>query len=258
MNSADRTYAVATTAAVLLLIGSVRSYLPKQRAFAAQRAADAGLPPELSRVPPMVAAAVRAAHAATRERPADGAAWGEFALTLDANGFWPAAADAYERAAALQPQEAAWPYLHALGLSGLDRVRAAELLRRAAELSPGDAVVPVRLANLLLRMGKLPESESVFKAVLRVDPQSLHARLGLAKLALLGGKLEEASRQIDATRPFEGRHRDLIETAARIAAARGNADEARRLVALAAAAPSAPSIADRFVERRNARRVAVR
>lgn len=258
MNSADRTYAAATTAAALLLICSVWTYLPQQRAFAARRAADAGLPPELGRVQPVVAAAVRAAHAATRARPDDGAAWGEFALTLDANGFWSAAAEAYERAAALQPQEPAWPYLHALGLSGQDRIRAAELLRRAAVLTPTDAQVQVRLGNLLLRMGHLPESESPFQAALLADPQNLHARLGLAKLALLSGKLEEAARQIDATRPFEGRHRDLIDTAARIAAARGNVDEARKLAAMAAVAPGTPSLADRFIERRNARRATSR
>jgi Tfp pilus assembly protein PilF len=63
---------------------------------------------------------------------------------------------------------------------------AAEALRRAADLAPGDAGIRTNLAAILAEQGELQEAIDIYQAALRLKPDSPEARAGLeqAKKAL--------------------------------------------------------------------------
>src|SRR5262249_20078112 len=154
---------------------AVTCWLVPRRPGPAPREAD------LSGVDPAIAAPVREAHAEVVAKPNSAAAWGRLGQILRAHDFVEAANTCFARAETLDPNEPRWPYLQGATIAMTDRESALPYLERAATTAAVDTP-RLRLAEVLLQLGRAEEAEVHFREVLARAPHNPRARLGLARV----------------------------------------------------------------------------
>jgi tetratricopeptide (TPR) repeat protein len=112
----------------------------------------------------------------------------ELAKVYDANGLAELALPLYEQclAGAAAEARATLEFLRGQALAQLGRPAEA-LAAFDAALAAGDAYAPThwRRGELLLEFGRLPEARAAFEAALAIEPRSVPASLGRARVALL-------------------------------------------------------------------------
>jgi tetratricopeptide (TPR) repeat protein len=98
------------------------------------------------------------------------------------------------------------------------------------------------LGEVLYRRGRLDTAEREFRAVVEAQPQNLAAQLWLAKVLRERGRTREALAAYERAFGLPGDRGEAVLEAVELAAAEGQRDEARRLLAAAArtSAPRAP------------------
>jgi Flp pilus assembly protein TadD len=123
-------------------------------------------------------------------------------MVLHAHAYYHEAVRAYEVAGSLEPQNATWPYLQGVALhEGLaDAEAALAPLRRAAELPGRRLPARVRLAEVLLQLGRLDQAEAEFKQALAASPGDARVQLGLAQVAADRQDHQTALRYLEALR----------------------------------------------------------
>lgn len=117
-------------------------------------------------------------------------------MVLHAHGLLEPAAQAYERAAILDPGSFKWRYY--LGLIQHDLAQlseSAETVSAAVELRPDYAPARVNLGQILLEQGRLEESEQALNAVVEMDPGSARALFSL-------GRVREAQEDLEGAAEF--------------------------------------------------------
>ncbi len=140
---------------------------------------------ELAHVEPMVAAAVKEARNRLDQDLTNGAAWGEYGLSLHGHGFHAQGKACYQTAERLDPANPAWVYLAADCDARLnDKSAAIEGFRRAGFRTNAHPAANLRLGELLLEVGQFDEAERVFKDIHRFAPREPRAHLGLARVEL--------------------------------------------------------------------------
>jgi tetratricopeptide (TPR) repeat protein len=179
---------VAGAALVLLLAGV---------AWRAGRGDRAPAPPavNLTGADPDAAAAIEALRADVQRAPQSGPAWGRLGMVFLANNFADEAATCLAQAERLDPGEPRWPFLQGVILTPDDPDTAAAVrkFRRAVELAPDGPDAPrLRLAELLLGQGRAQEAAEHFRRLLAGNPDHPRAHLGLGRLALAEGSLEQS------------------------------------------------------------------
>jgi tetratricopeptide (TPR) repeat protein len=159
-----------------LLAGAVAWY--------ARRPAPAEPPAvDLDGLDPALAAAVTEGREAVRRSPGSATPWGELGMLLAVHHLGNEALPCFAEAERLAPRDYRWPYHQALVRLGDDPTAALPKLRQAAALT--DAEGPhLRLAELALALGQVPEAEEQYREVLRQSPGHPRAHLGLARAAL--------------------------------------------------------------------------
>jgi tetratricopeptide (TPR) repeat protein len=157
----------------------------------------APIPPDLDleKVDPEVARAVTNARHAVTQSPRSPSAWGDLSMVFAAHNFTPQALRCFDQTERLAPKDAQWPYLHGIILLPDDPDAAIGKFARAVELNPGDATMRLRLAETMFQQGR-PEAEEQFRSALRRDPDNPRAHLGLARLSLSRGDLDEAQEHL--------------------------------------------------------------
>jgi tetratricopeptide (TPR) repeat protein len=142
--------------------------------------------PDRSTLAPEVEEAVRQARADVAADRRDGARWGRFAMTCEANGLLSAARDAYAAATALDDGNAKWWYRLAATEGRLGRIDSAiDDVRRAIDRDPRYAPGHWRLGFWLLDRGDDAGAEQQFARAAEIDPQDRSAIAGLARIYLL-------------------------------------------------------------------------
>jgi protein O-GlcNAc transferase len=137
--------------------------------------------------------AVSAAYRAAETRPMDAAAVGALARVLHAWEQWDAAHAAYARCQALAPRVFEWHYLDGVVLQRLARhSEAAARFRRALEVSPDYLPARVKLAEALFEAWDLDESFRLFDALSRDPATEPMGQFGLGRIAAARGNHEEA------------------------------------------------------------------
>jgi tetratricopeptide (TPR) repeat protein len=193
-------------------------------------------PPDVERegVDPAVLRAIDAARAAVQEAPGSADAWGKLALTLQAHGFTHQAVPCLAEAERLDPAAARWPYLHGTTVQKTNPERAVDELRRAAALC-GDApdVPRLKLAELLLEQGRLPEAEAEFQQLLRADSDHAAAHLGLGRLAYAKDDLDASLAHLRRAAFSLGTRKAARLALAEVYQRRGEAGAAREELAVA-------------------------
>ena len=176
-----------------------------------QTAAVADIPriPNLNELDPGFATAVRDALAAVERDPSSGGAVGALGRLYQAHRYVDQARRCYERAAALDPGTAEWPYY--LGFLAAGRGahnEAARHFERVLELRPSYWAARVRLGNALLAAGDLDAAERAFRAARSAAPGAPWGELGLGKTARRRGRFEAAAEHLRSSLAVDPRHRE--------------------------------------------------
>jgi Flp pilus assembly protein TadD len=75
------------------------------------------------------------------------------------------------------------------------------LYERAAEMSPNDSTVHVRLGNARMKAGDSEGAEQAYRAALQINPQDANAMLGLGTVQLQNGDASAAARILAPAAP---------------------------------------------------------
>lgn len=154
-----------------------------------------------------VRAKVEEARQAVAGDPRSGAAWGRLGSVLLAHEREAAAAVAYQRAVALDPDEPRWPYLLARAAKTPDPVVAVEASARAVALLPGYAPGQLLRAELLEQAGEAEAAGDHYRRSVGLDPRCAPCELGLGRLALAAGDLEASRRHLERVAALQPRAR---------------------------------------------------
>jgi tetratricopeptide (TPR) repeat protein len=153
------------------------------------RKAHAPSPPEIAHegVDPELADAIESARRQVMSDPYSAPAWGDLGKLLRAARIIPQAADCFAQAERLDPKNPRWPYLQGEAFRLTDVSAAVPPLERAAALAAhADEVAPhLRLAEVLLALGREGEAETHLRRALELEPSdpSVHYNLGVLALA---------------------------------------------------------------------------
>jgi tetratricopeptide (TPR) repeat protein len=160
-------------------------------------------PPQipLEGVDPKLAEAIQAACDKVVKKPSSAEAWGHLGKLLYVSNYSEEARVCFARAEELDAGNVRWPYLRGDSLLQLDPEEALPHLRRAVELSdkakrPETAAPWLRLAEVLLALGKYDEAEGPLRRALEVDPEEARVHWNLGLLAYFRQDLEESRRQL--------------------------------------------------------------
>lgn len=117
----------------------------------------------------------------------------ELGRLYHANGFNAAAEACWRILREEQPREARWRYYLAdLHRAKSDYAGMTALLEETLNLAPDYAPARLQLANLQFKSGEPAKAERNYQQRLEQVPQDPYARLGLVRLALQGGRNDEA------------------------------------------------------------------
>lgn len=109
----------------------------------------------------------------------------ELGRLYHANGFFAEARQCYRGLLQLEPRNPRWSYLLANILAGFGQLdEALPLLRTSVALDPDYPAAQLALAGVLLKTNQVPPARAVYEALLKQDPKSVHALLGLAQCAV--------------------------------------------------------------------------
>lgn len=141
-----------------------------------------------------------------RQDPRDGARWDRLGMICEANGFETAAINAYRAATVVQPSNAkAWYRLGLAETRAAQSEQAVRDLRRAIEVQATYAPAHWRLGFLLLDANDTAGAEAAFARAREIDPASVAAAVGLARVYL---QRHEEQRAVDILKQTLSRHPD--------------------------------------------------
>ncbi|HET7537463.1 MAG TPA: tetratricopeptide repeat protein, partial [Candidatus Didemnitutus sp.] len=150
-------------------------------------------PPNLTGNPAVLAQLISAANAQARSSHQPLTSVVELGRLYHANGFFREAEACWQWLQSAQPREPKWDYylanLHRLA-SDYEGMTA--LLERTVKLAPDYAPAWLQLAELQFKTGHLDVAAGYYQKRLALLPNDPYARLGLARIALQGGKRDEA------------------------------------------------------------------
>jgi len=178
---------------------------------------------DLTSIPSSSKQAIEEALQEVRKRPRSADAWGRYGMALLAFEFNEEAITCFARAEWLDPEEARWPYLHAMAIGLTDFEAALAHYRRATALASASWDTPrLRLADLLLTAGHKEEAEDNYRRLLEADPQHARAHLGLATLAFERGDLLQSRQHLRFCTVTHWTQKTAYQLQARIYARQGN------------------------------------
>jgi tetratricopeptide (TPR) repeat protein len=137
---------------------------------------------------PAVADLLEEARQEILRAPRSALAWGKLGMLFHAYLYPKRANICFAEAEKLDPRDRRWPYFQGFNLFQRDPVAAVRYLKRAAQLSRTERVVPhLRVAEALLESGRSDEAEQAFRKVLEMESDNLPAHLGLGSVAVRRG-----------------------------------------------------------------------
>ena len=203
-----------------------------------QAIADVATRPVTVAVPPAipskgadsaVVAAIDRERQAVLAEPTSPDRWGALGMTLLAHEFDQPAGECFSQAAALDPQDARWPYLHAHALLDTAPEDAVELLQQAVQLVGNDpGAVRLTLCELLLQLHQLDEAERQLNAYLIDHRGDVRARLAQARLEFMRGDNQVCLDHLEKLVDYARRHDNVARPHAFLVVADGTSPNSTR------------------------------
>lgn len=196
-----------------------------------------------------VVASINDARQHVESSPRSSEAWGRLGATLLVNEFNDEASFCLEQAQQRDRHEPRWPYLRAIAIQTEHPEQALPDLSRAVELCGNTPVAPrIRLANLLLQLGRLDDAAVQFDRIGIADPSNPYAPLGLGKIEMARNQLDVAAAHFNRalTDPATQKQAELL--LAQVHERLGKHEAAQRESQAAAALPIDPGMPDLFFE----------
>jgi tetratricopeptide (TPR) repeat protein len=154
---------------------------------------------DLAGADPEVADAIDKARAAVVKAPHSVDAWQRLAMTLHAHSYRAQAAVCYEAAGLLDAHNPMYPYMRGVILeSSMEPKDALPCYEKAVALSGPIPLPRLRLADLLLQLGRFDEAEALYRKVLEADARNVWAQFGLGQLSAAQQKYEDAVGRLQA------------------------------------------------------------
>ncbi len=161
--------------------------------------------PELSAWPAVAQERFRETDRAARTISKSREAMADLGRLYQANGFFEEALACYEGLREIDPRNAQWYHLPAAVLSGLGRLEESEpLFKRAAELAPDYLPAHVRAGDVLLKANRWDEAQRRYEDVLARFGEEPYALLGLSRVAIARERWEEAEALLNRAVAKEG------------------------------------------------------
>jgi tetratricopeptide (TPR) repeat protein len=170
--------------------------------------------------------------------PRSGPAWGRLGQAMNAAEFTAQAIQCYSNAVVLDPAEARWPYL--LGTLELQETpdRALAHLERATELAGGKTDAPrYTLARALVERGEYDRARSHIALLIAANPRHAAARLELARVHMMEGRLKEATAELQWALTNQYTMKTALLLAAQVAQRNNQSDTAAQISRRAMAMP---------------------
>jgi len=219
--------AVAVTAAAVILV--VASVPPREEPLPG----DA-----IESTEPRVARLYERVRARVRAEPGSAQAWGDLGLALAAHGHVSDATTCLARAAALDPADWRWPCFRAVVESDVDLERAVETIAEAIRRAPREEWPRLFRARWLEQLGRAAEAEPLYRGLLADIPGHAPAAVGLARVLVAAGRLDEAAAAVAPATDHPSTRRAAHELLARLEGRRGDFAAAERAAAAARALPA--------------------
>ncbi len=144
------------------------------------------LPPiDVANFSPEIRESVRKAYAAAQAQPRDAEIVGRLGMTLHTYEQHEAAAQCYERARQLAPQEFRWRYYLGIVQALLGQhAEAVATFKAALQLQSDDSFTQLRLADSLLALGQFAESQPLYETLRKKDAKVAQVHYGLGRIAV--------------------------------------------------------------------------
>ena len=175
------------------------------------------------------------ALAYARPRQRDPKAWGRLGETLHAHDLLNLALVSYRRALQLNPTEYRWWYLAAE--ASPDTKHRLDFYNNAYELRPQDYSLCIAYADELSRSGNFDKAKQVLSNAQPQIPPRGYGALGLARIALREGQIDESHRLLIRARGAMPRNRDVHLLLAQILHSTGDQAAATAAAELAHSLP---------------------
>ncbi len=188
--------------------------------------------PDLEGREPQVAEKLVRLRQAVIANPDSADVWGRLGSMYQISGFTDEAVECYAVAMQLAPGDFRWPYLTGYALQDDDPATALTYFEAAGQLNDRYPGLFLRKGDLLLRLGRSEAAADAYRQNLAMNPRSSHARLGLARIALLENRPEDAVAGLEEALALRPRHWEVGRLLAQTQTALGNDAEAARLNAM--------------------------
>jgi len=197
-----------------------------------------------SGLPTSLAARIDTAYQDADEAPDDPVPLGALAALYFAHGFADEAAQCFERAAELKPDEMPWYYCAGLAYEKAGRpVEARAAFERALAFGRDYEPLYLHLADLVLADDPA-RAATLYQRVLASNPTDASAHYGLGRVAAAQGRQDEALKHFYQAVGLAPEYADAHRAAAEILNATGRQAEAQMHLRRAEAGGQAPHLAD--------------
>lgn len=124
-------------------------------------------------------------------------AWGRLGMVLNVHDFTDQANLCFCEAERLDPRDPRWPYFQGIDLIKSQPLLAIAKLRQAVERSDGLTTPSVRLANVLIELGKFEDAETILRSAEKSASENVWVKLGLGRLYFERGQWNESLSMLD-------------------------------------------------------------
>ena len=136
-------------------------------------------------------------------------AWGKLAMNLHVHDFKQESIACYREASALAPSDFRWTYYLAVVLQDTGSEYTERWIQQSIQLKPDYAPLHVRYGNLLFAARKIDAAAREYQIANEKNGNLSHALLGLGRVALARGKINEAFDDLRRAQTINPQHTEV-------------------------------------------------
>jgi len=134
--------------------------------------------------------------------------WGKLGMNLFIHDFKNESVPCFKKAHNLDEQDFRWVYFHAVALEELNSEEAIHWLERSKILNPDYPPLLIKLGNRYLLQGDYANASATYNLLIDSGVKVPHAHLGIAKIAIENGELNQAIEQLDIAIKMAPKYRE--------------------------------------------------